>query len=76
MVKAEKAGEYLKKILVMFIIMNAVFWGFATHKSHCSILPSFIKKCPPHWAHLLIGFVLFGIGIVVHNFTYLRSIRV
>ena len=45
----------LVQILVLFLLLNALFWGFASHKQHCKVAASFgMKKCPPHWIHVYV----------------------
>ena len=34
---------------------NALFWGFASHKQHCSLAAKLgVKQCPPHWIHVYV----------------------
>jgi hypothetical protein len=43
------------KLLFLFFIVNALFWGFATHGQHCMVAAKMgIKKCPPHWIHVYV----------------------
>ena len=45
----------LKNLLVLFLLVNALFWGLASHKQHCNVASKFgMKKCPPHWIHVYI----------------------
>lgn len=45
----------LKDLLVLFLVVNSLFWGLASHKQHCSVASKFgMKKCPPHWIHVYI----------------------
>ena len=40
----------LRKITILFLVVNALFWGLATHKQHCDLAAMFgIKKCTAHW---------------------------
>lgn len=44
-----------KKLLISFLLANAVFWGLASHKQHCKVASMFgMKKCPPHWIHVYV----------------------
>jgi len=44
-----------KNILVIFFLLNALFWGLASHSQHCSLASNLgIKKCPPHWIHVYV----------------------
>lgn len=44
-----------KNILVIFFLLNALFWGLASHSQHCSLASKLgIKKCPPHWIHVYV----------------------
>lgn len=45
----------LKNLLVLFFLLNALFWGMASHKQHCKVASLFgMKKCPPHWIHVYV----------------------
>lgn len=45
----------LKNLLVLFFLLNALFWGMASHKQHCKVASVFgMKKCPPHWIHVYV----------------------
>jgi hypothetical protein len=45
----------LVQIFVLFLLLNAFFWGFASHKQHCKVAAAFgMKKCPPHWIHVYV----------------------
>ena len=44
-----------KNLLVLFFLVNAIFWGLASHKQHCKVASMMgIKKCPPHWIHVYV----------------------
>lgn len=45
----------LKNLLTLFFLVNALFWGLASHKQHCKLASMFgMKKCPPHWIHVYV----------------------
>tara|TARA_Y100000389_G_scaffold170577_1_gene177659 strand:+ start:209 stop:406 length:198 start_codon:yes stop_codon:yes gene_type:complete len=45
----------LKNLLTLFFLVNALFWGLASHKQHCKVASMFgMKKCPPHWIHVYV----------------------
>lgn len=45
----------LKNLLTLFFLVNALFWGLASHKQHCKLASVFgMKKCPPHWIHVYV----------------------
>ena len=45
--------EMLRKVTILFLVVNALFWGLATHSQHCNLAAMFgMKKCPPHWVHV------------------------
>jgi len=45
----------MNPLLILFFLANALFWGFASHKQHCSLAAMFgMKKCPPHWVHVYV----------------------
>jgi hypothetical protein len=39
----------LRLIAVVFLALNALFWGLFPHSSHCALAKTFgVVKCPPH----------------------------
>lgn len=45
----------IRQILILFFLLNALFWGFASHKQHCSLAAKMgVKQCPPHWIHVYV----------------------
>ena len=45
----------LKQAIIVFLVLNALFWGLATHKQHCSLASNFgVKSCPPHYVHVYV----------------------
>ena len=60
--------------LVMFLIANALFWGFATHSAHCKLLNFLPFKCPAHWIHLMMGAMFFKLAIFMHSKSYIMSL--
>ncbi len=45
----------LKTLITLFFVINALFWGLATHKQHCNLAAFFgMNKCPPHWIHVYV----------------------
>ena len=44
-----------KNLLVLFFLVNAIFWGLASHKQHCKVASMMgVKKCPPHCIHVYV----------------------
>ena len=44
-----------RNLLVLFFLVNALFWGLASHKQHCKVASMMgVKKCPPHWIHVYV----------------------
>tara|TARA_Y100000992_G_scaffold301894_1_gene274048 strand:+ start:3721 stop:3918 length:198 start_codon:yes stop_codon:yes gene_type:complete len=44
-----------RNLLVLFFLLNALFWGLASHHKHCKVAAMVgIKKCPPHWVHVYV----------------------
>lgn len=48
----------LKQLLVLFLLLNALFWGLASHKNHCNLAKMLLgakpSQCPPHWVHVYV----------------------
>ncbi len=56
----------MRQILVVFLIINALFWGLMSHDVHCNFVAKFSKaKCPPHTIHILIGFICFTLAVLI-----------
>ena len=59
--------------LVLFLLINAIFWGLMSHKRHCDFVAMFgIKSCPPHYVHLLMGLFFFIGAIYVQQKPYIN----
>lgn len=44
-----------KNILIIFFVVNALFWGLASHSRHCMLASMIgLKQCPPHWIHVYV----------------------
>tara|TARA_Y100000768_G_C23989017_1_gene690876 strand:- start:6214 stop:6411 length:198 start_codon:yes stop_codon:yes gene_type:complete len=44
-----------RNLLVLFFLVNALFWGLASHRQHCKVASMMgVKKCPPHWIHVYV----------------------
>lgn len=64
----------LKNIIVLFFVVNAIFWGLFSHSQHCSVAASLgVINCPPHLIHLLMGLISFIIAIYVQQREYINS---
>jgi hypothetical protein len=45
----------LRNLVVLFFLVNALFWGLAKHSLHCKVANMLgVKKCPPHWIHVYV----------------------
>tara|TARA_B100000161_G_C33215903_1_gene266280 strand:+ start:173 stop:427 length:255 start_codon:yes stop_codon:yes gene_type:complete len=42
----------INNLVIVFLLANAAFWGFANHETHCKLAPQ--GRCPPHWVHVYI----------------------
>ena len=45
----------LALLVVVFLVLNALFWGLASHGTHCRLAAKLDVRCPPHCVHLLMG---------------------
>jgi len=64
--------EILYNIIVIFLVINALFWSLCTHHNHCMIAEMFrIKHCPPHWLHISFGIVFFILAVVIQQRNYI-----
>ena len=65
----------LKNIIVLFFVINGLFWGLASHSQHCNLASVFgMVKCPPHYIHLLMGVVSFVIAVYVQQRDYINTL--
>lgn len=65
----------LNNIVVLFCLINAVFWGLMPHNMHCELVSSMSNmSCPPHFVHLILGITFFVIAVVVGNLDYIQSL--
>lgn len=48
-----------KQLLIVFLIVNALFWGLYPHNIHCRVASMFMNSCAPHYVHVAFGVVCF-----------------
>ena len=65
----------LKKIVVLFFLLNALFWGLASHSQHCSLAAAIgVINCPPHYIHMLMGVISFVIAVYIQQRDYINTL--
>jgi hypothetical protein len=53
---------------VIFLLINAVYWGLFPHSAHCAFIKSIgITNCPSHIFHVMFGIVCFLIAIYIRQ---------
>ena len=63
------------KLLVLFFILNALFWGLFPHEVHCQVVEgTFGTKCPSHMVHIIIGIVSFLAAVYLTQKQYMNSL--
>ncbi len=63
----------LLNLLVVFLVINALFWGLMSHKVHCDFVTMFTNTCPSHTVHLFMGLIAFVLAVVVAQYDYIKS---
>ena len=64
-----------RNLIVLFFVLNALFWGLANHSQHCSLVSMVgINNCPPHYIHLLMGLVSFIVAVYIQQKKYVDSL--
>jgi len=64
----------LRELLVIFFLLNAIFWGLFPHSSHCRIVYQLFGsnvKCPPHIIHISFGVICFLLAILFAQQEYI-----
>ena len=63
--------EFLYDIVVIFLVLNALFWALGTHSQHCHVASMMgVKDCPSHYLHITFGVVSFLIAVVISQRKY------
>jgi hypothetical protein len=66
--------QVLYTILSFFILLNALFWSFACHETHCKFVKLFgITNCIEHHYHILFGIFCYFLSILIIQREYLFS---
>lgn len=63
--------------LISFLLLNTLFWSFFPHIAHCQIFNSVMgktMKCPPHYIHLMMGFVFYLLTMYYTQQKYLHTL--
>lgn len=51
------------KLLIAVLVLNALFWGFASHGMHCDLGAAIgLKSCMSHVVHVSIGVACFALA--------------
>jgi hypothetical protein len=65
----------MKEIFVVFLIVNAIFWGLMPHSLHCQLVAKFTSmQCPPHIVHILFGITCFILAAILSQDEYATEI--
>lgn len=63
------------KIVPTILLINAIFWGLFSHKQHCAFVSNFgMSQCPPHYIHLIMGFVFYAGSVYFQQSDYINGI--
>jgi hypothetical protein len=61
-----------RELVALFFLVNAIFWGLFDHHHHCALANAVgVANCPPHYVHLIMGFVSYLLALVVVQWKYL-----
>ncbi len=63
----------LKNLILVFLLVNALFWGLMSHKVHCDFVAMFSNTCPSHTVHLIMGIIAFLLAVIVAQYDYVKS---
>ena len=59
----------MNKIILFFLVFNALFWGLFPHSMHCQVVDMFnntfksTMNCPTHKIHILLGFIFYASSV-------------
>ena len=65
------------ELLVIFFLLNAIFWGLFPHTTHCRVVTQLFGgniKCPPHIVHLSFGIISFLLSILFAQQEYVMNL--
>lgn len=66
----------LRNLVIVFLAVNALFWGLMPHSVHCKALAMVSSmKCPPHSVHLIMGVVFYFLALFVAQRDYLMKMK-
>ncbi len=64
--------DIIKKIFIVFFIINAIFWSLFSHHTHCKLVSNLSIECPSHSLHLIIGIASFFIALIIAQYDYIK----
>lgn len=65
----------LRELLVVFLVVNALFWGLLPHSVHCMVVSRFTTtKCPPHAVHIMLGISCFILAVILAQTEYANEL--
>lgn len=57
-----------KTLLVILFVLNALFWGLASHAQHCKVASAIGVTCISHMYHITFGALCFLVAIYIQHF--------
>jgi hypothetical protein len=63
----------MKNLFILFLVINAIFWGIFPHQKHCAVANTFSTNCPPHYMHLTFGVLSFLLAVYLAQKSYIDS---
>tara|TARA_Y100001960_G_C14380299_1_gene683531 strand:+ start:117 stop:320 length:204 start_codon:yes stop_codon:yes gene_type:complete len=61
----------MSRILVIFLVANALFWGLAEHSQHCYVANLIgFPGCVDHYVHLIMGVIFYLAAVYTQNKSY------
>ena len=61
--------------ILVFLLVNAVYWGLFPHATHCKLITSLgVSNCPPHWVHLIIGLFSYLTAMWLEQSSYIKTL--
>ncbi len=65
-------SELIKKLIIVFFVINALFWSLFSHNTHCKFASYFTNECPSHSIHITLGIVSFFIALIIAQYDYIK----
>jgi hypothetical protein len=67
-------ASILRNAVIVFLAINAIFWGLFPHTIHCKFVGAMgVSGCPSHTIHITMGVVAFALAVALAQWEHIMG---